>query len=56
MSVRSSAVASGAFRRPAGRVQIVWAALGDDVGLVGAVVLVEDRLAKVAGIAVADGA
>jgi glucokinase len=40
------AVARGAFRRPAARVRIVPAALGDDVGLVGAVVLVAERLAE----------
>ncbi len=38
------AVAAGAFRRPAGRVRIVPAALGDDVGLVGCMVLVAGRL------------
>lgn len=39
------AVASRAFRRPAARARIVPAAL-DDVGLVGALVLVEERLAE----------
>jgi glucokinase len=38
------AVARQAFRRPGARVRIVPAALGDDVGLVGAVVLVGERL------------
>lgn len=38
-----AAVASGAFRRQAERVQVVPAALGDDVGLVGALVLVGER-------------
>jgi glucokinase len=40
-----AAVAATAFRVPARRVRFVPAALGDDVGLVGARVLVEDRLA-----------
>ena len=44
-----AAVASGAFRRPAERVRIVPAALGDDVGLVGGVVLVAERLGGAAG-------
>jgi len=44
-----AAVARGAFRRPAARVEIVPAALGDDVGLVGALVLFEDRRAGGAG-------
>ena len=39
-----AAVATGAFRRPSSRVRIVPAALGDDVGLVGAAVLVAERL------------
>jgi glucokinase len=39
-----AAIASGAFRRQAERVRIVPAALGDDVGLVGASVLVAERL------------
>jgi glucokinase len=38
------AIRKGAFRRPAARVRVVPAALGDDVGLVGALVLVEQRL------------
>ena len=41
------AVARGAFRRPASRVAIVAAALGDDVGLVGARVLLEARMTGV---------
>ncbi len=40
-----AAIARGAFRRPASRVAIVPAALGDDVGLVGARVLFEARMA-----------
>jgi len=40
-----AAVAQGAFHRPASRVAIVPAALGDDVGLVGARVLFEARMA-----------
>lgn len=40
-----AAVAAGAFRRPGARVRIVPAALGDDVGLVGGLVLVAERLA-----------
>jgi glucokinase len=39
------AVAALAFRRPAARARIVPAMLGDDVGLVGGLVLVEERLA-----------
>lgn len=39
-----AAIALGAFRRPAERVRVVPAALGDDVGLVGALVLVGERL------------
>lgn len=39
-----AAIAAGAFRRQAERVRIVPAALGDDVGLVGALVLVGERL------------
>jgi glucokinase len=39
-----AAVAAMAFRRPAARARIVPAALGDDVGLVGGLVLVEERL------------
>ena len=35
-----AAVAAGAFRRPGARARIVPAALGDDVGLVGGLVLV----------------
>lgn len=42
-----AAVAAGAFRRPGARVRIVPAALGDDVGLVGGLVLVEERLAAI---------
>jgi len=38
-----AAVAAGAFRRPGARVRIVPAALGDDVGLVGAVPLLALR-------------
>jgi glucokinase len=38
------AVAGRSFRRPAARVKIVPAALGDDVGLVGALELVRRRL------------
>ena len=41
------AIARGAFRRPASRVAIVAAALGDDVGLVGARVLFEARMTGV---------
>jgi glucokinase len=41
-----AAIAAGAFRRQAERVRIVPAALGDDVGLIGALVLVGDRLAE----------
>jgi len=37
-------VESTAFREPAARVRIVPAQLGDDVGLVGAWPLVNDRL------------
>jgi glucokinase len=44
-----AAIARGAFRRPAARVAIVPAALGDDVGLVGALVLFEERRAGDAG-------
>lgn len=40
-----AAVAAGAFRRPGARVRIVPAALGDDVGLIGGLVLVAERLA-----------
>ena len=40
-----AAVARGAFRRPGARARIVPAALGDDVGLVGGLVLVAERLA-----------
>jgi glucokinase len=40
------AVRRGAFRRPAARCRIVPALLGDDVGLVGGVVLVEERLGE----------
>jgi glucokinase len=46
-----TAVAHGAFRRPAARVAIVPASLGDDVGLVGALVLLEERIAITAGAA-----
>lgn len=49
-----AAVAAGAFRRPGARVRIVPAALGDDVGLVGGLVLVTERLAAV-GVANAGG-
>ena len=42
-----AAIERGAFRRPASRVAVVPAALGDDVGLVGARVLFEERLATV---------
>lgn len=41
-----AAIALGAFRRQAERVRIVPAALGDDVGLVGALVLVGERLGE----------
>jgi glucokinase len=40
------AVAARSFRRPGARARIVPAALGDDVGLVGAVVLVEERIGR----------
>lgn len=40
------AVAAQSFRRPGARARIVPAALGDDVGLVGAVVLVEERIGR----------
>jgi glucokinase len=40
-----AAVEGGAFRRPASRVAIVPALLGDDVGLIGALVLFEGRMA-----------
>ncbi len=43
------AVRSTAFRRPAARVRIVPAALGDDVGLIGALVLVRERLPGLMG-------
>lgn len=43
-----AAVERGAFRRPASRVEIVPAALGDDVGLVGALVLFREREAALA--------
>jgi glucokinase len=43
-----AAVERGAFRRPASRVAIVPASLGDDVGLVGALVLVRERQAALA--------
>lgn len=46
-------VARGAFRRPAARVAIVPASLGDDVGLVGCAVLVEERSHGEAGLATA---
>lgn len=49
-----AAVARGAFRRPAARVAIVPASLGDDVGLVGALVLFEER--RAGGADLADGA
>jgi len=39
------AIAALAFRLPAARARVVAAALGDDVGLVGGLVLVEERLA-----------
>jgi predicted NBD/HSP70 family sugar kinase len=42
-----AAIERGAFRRPAARVAIVPASLGDDVGLVGARVLFEERTASV---------
>ena len=42
-----AAVERGAFRRPAARVAIVPASLGDSVGLVGARVLFEERMAGV---------
>lgn len=45
-----AAVAGGAFRRPGTRARIVPAALGDDVGLVGALVLVAERLAAAGGV------
>ncbi len=41
-----AAVERGAFRAPAARVAIVPASLGDDVGLVGARVLFEERMAS----------
>ncbi len=41
-----AAVARGAFRRPGSRVAIVPASLGDDVGLVGALVLFRERAAS----------
>ena len=44
LGVARSAVESSAFRAPAARVRIVPAQLGDDVGLVGAWPLVNDRL------------
>ena len=40
-----SAIARGAFRRAGARARVVAAALGDDVGLVGGLVLVEERRA-----------
>jgi glucokinase len=42
-----AAIERGAFRRPAARVAIVPASLGDDVGLVGARVLFEERMTSV---------
>ena len=42
-----AAIERGAFRRPAARVAIVPASLGDDVGLVGARVLFEERVTSV---------
>lgn len=43
-----AAVAAMAFRRPAARTRIVAAELGDDVGLVGALVLVNERRGGIA--------
>ncbi|MFH1475782.1 MAG: ROK family protein [Chloroflexota bacterium] len=44
-----AAVAAGAFGRPGARVRIVPAALGDDVGLVGGLVLVAERQGATGG-------
>ena len=49
-----AAIEHGAFRRPASRVAVVSAMLGDDVGLVGGLVLFGERFGEVDGAGAAE--